>query len=70
LGRALEIFHRQIRKITKTKESFSLVQALEKLLNLAIQNILEKWYKLINNWRLIISQFSIRFEGRVKLDFI
>ena len=65
---SVEGFHRQVRKITKTKGSFSSSQALEKLLYLAIQNILEKWNKPINNWSLIISQFAIRFEGRVKLD--
>ena len=65
---AVEGFHRQVRKITKTKGAFSSVQALEKLMYLAIQNILEKWNMPIQNWSLIIGQFAIRFEGRVKLD--
>lgn len=65
---AVEGFHRQVRKITKTKGSFSSSQALEKLLYLAIQNISEKWTMPIPNWSLIISQFSIKFEGRIKLD--
>lgn len=64
----VEGFHRQVRKVTKTKGSFSSVQALEKLLYLAIQNILKKWTQPIQNWSLIISQFAIKFEGRVKLD--
>jgi putative transposase len=65
---AVEGFHRQIRKVTKTKGSFSSNQALEKLLYLAIQNISKKWNMPIQNWSLIIGQFAIRFDGRVKLD--
>ena len=65
---AVEGFHRQVRKITKTKGSFSSTQALEKLLYLAIQNIKKKWNMPIPNWSLIISQFSIKFDGRIKLD--
>jgi len=65
---AVEGFHRQVRKITKTKGSFSSNQALEKLLYLAIQNIIQKWNMPIQNWSLIIGQFAIRFEGRIKLD--
>lgn len=65
---AVEGFHRQVRKITKTKGSFSSNQALEKLLYLAIQNITQKWNMPIQNWSLIIGQFAIRFEDRIKLD--
>ena len=65
---AVEGFHRQVRKITKTKGSFSSNQALEKLLYLAIQNIIQKWNMPIQNWSLIIGQFAIRFEDRIKLD--
>ena len=65
---AVEGFHRQVRKVTKTKGSFSSTTALEKLLYLAIQNITAKWTMPIPNWSLIISQFAIKFENRVKLD--
>ena len=65
---SVEGFHRQVRKITKTKGSFSSDQALEKLLYLAIQNIKKKWTMPIPNWSLIISQFAIKFEDRIKLD--
>jgi transposase-like protein len=65
---AIEGLHRQTRKVTKTKGSFASQQALEKLIYLAIKNIREKWTMPVQNWSLIISQFSIKFEGRAKLD--
>jgi putative transposase len=65
---AVEGFHRQIRKVTKTKGAFSSPQALEKLLYLVIKNITKKWSSPIPNWGLIISQFAIKFPGRVKVD--
>ncbi|MDB2550665.1 IS256 family transposase [Rickettsiales bacterium] len=65
---SVEGFHRQVRKITKTKGSFPSDQSLEKLLYLAIQNIKKKWTMPIPNWSLIISQFAIKFEDRIKLD--
>ena len=40
---AVEGSHRQIRKVTKTKGSFTSQTALEKLIYLAIKNISKKW---------------------------
>ena len=65
---AVEGFHRQVRKVTKTKGSFTSQQALEKLIYLAIQNIAKKWTTPIPNWSLIIGQLDIFFEDRLKLD--
>jgi len=65
---AVEGLHRQIRKYTKTKGSFTSEIAMRKLMYLAIQNISSKWTKPISNWSLIISQIDIYFEGRLKLD--
>jgi len=64
----VEGFHRQVRKITKTKGSFSSELALEKLIFLAIENISKKWNMPFPNWSLTISQLSIRFGNRIKLD--
>lgn len=64
----IEGFHRQIRKVTKTKGAFSNETALIKLLYLAVQRIREKWTMPAPNWALTISQMSIFFEGRLKLD--
>ena len=65
---AVEGLHRQIRKVTKTKGSFTSQTALEKLIFMAITNISKKWNQPINNWSLIIGQLDIFFENRLKLD--
>ena len=65
---AVEGLHRQIRKVTKTKGSFTSQTALEKLIYLAIKNISKKWNHPIQNWSLIIGQLDIFFENRLKLD--
>ena len=65
---AVEGLHRQIRKVTKTKGSFTSQTALEKLIYLAIQNISKKWNMPVQNWSLIIGQLDIFFTGRLKLD--
>ena len=65
---AVEGLHRQIRKVTKTKGSFTSQTALEKLIYLAIQNISKKWNMPVQNWSLIIGQLDIFFTDRLKLD--
>ncbi len=65
---AVEGLHRQIRKVTKTKGSFTSQIALEKLIYLAIKNISKKWQMPVPNWSLIIGQLDIFFTGRLKLD--
>jgi len=64
----VEGFHRQVRKITKTKGAFTSETALLKLLYLTIQNITKKWTMPARNWSLTISQLAVFFEGRLKLD--
>lgn len=61
----IEGYHRQIRKVTKTKGAFTNDMALLKLVYLATQRIMEKWTKPLPNWSLTIQQLSIMFEGRV-----
>lgn len=65
---AVEGLHRQIRKVTKTKGSFTSQAALEKLIYLAIKNIAKKWAMPVQNWSLIVGQLDIFFTGRLKLD--
>lgn len=65
---AVEGLHRQIRKVTKTKGSFTSQTALEKLIYLAIKNISKKWLMPVPNWSLIIGQLDIFFMGRLKLE--
>ena len=64
----IESFHRQIRKVTKTKGAFSSETALMKLLYLVIQRISEKWSQPVHNWSLTISQLAIMYEGRLQLE--
>lgn len=64
----IEGFHRQIRKVTKTKGAFSNENSLLKLIYLAIQNISKKWTMPPRNWGQTVSQLSVFFEGRMKLD--
>jgi transposase-like protein len=61
---AVEGYHRQVRKVIKTKSSFPTPQAARKLLYLITMNISKKWIKPIVNWPLILNQLAIRFEDR------
>jgi putative transposase len=65
---AIEGFHRQVRKFTKTKGAFTSESALFKLIYCAIQKIAEKWTAPLQNWALTISQLDVYFEGRLKLE--
>lgn len=64
----IEGYHRQIRKVTKTKGAFPSEMALLKLVYLATQNIQKKWTSSLQNWSLTIQQLYIKFENRIKLD--
>lgn len=64
----IEGFHRQIRKVTKTKGAFTSDMALLKLIYLATQNIQKKWTQPLQNWSLTVSQLSIKFGDRLKLN--
>ena len=60
----VEGYHRQLRKVTKTKGVFPTEQSVRKLLYLATINITKKWTATIQNWALILNQLAIRFEDR------
>ena len=62
----VEAYHRQLRKVTKTKGAFSSDVSLQKLVYLTIQNLQVKWETTTYNWKEIINQFSIIFEERIK----
>jgi putative transposase len=64
----IEGFHRQLRKVSKTKGAFTNENALLKLLYLAIRNIEKKWTQPPRNWGQTVLQLSVFFEGRLKLD--
>jgi putative transposase len=65
---AVEGFHRQVRKVTKTKGAFVNDMALLKLVYLATKNIEKKWTSPLHNWSLIIQQLYIKFGQRIQLD--
>lgn len=65
---AVEGFHRQVRKVTKTKGAFPTDMALMKLIYLATENISKKWTQPIPNWGLTIQQFCIKFGDRMKIE--
>ena len=64
----IEGFHRQLRKVTKTKGAFSSDDALMKLLFLVQEDVTSKWNRPVHNWNQTLSQLSIIFGERLKLD--
>ena len=64
----IEGFHRQVRKVTKTKGAFPSDMALLKLIYLSHQNISKKWVMPLSNWSQTAQQLSIWFGERMQLD--
>jgi transposase-like protein len=64
---SIEGYHRQLRKVTKTKGAFPTDQAVRKLLYLATERIVKKWTVPLPNWALIRNQLAIRFEDRMPI---
>lgn len=64
---SVESYHRQLRKVTKTKAAFPTPEAARKLLYLATQRITRQWNAPIRDWAKILNQLAIRFEGRFAL---
>jgi len=65
---AIEGYHRQIRKVTKTKGAFTSDMALLKLMYLAHNNIKQKWTMPLANWGQTAQKLAIWFPERMKLD--
>jgi len=65
---AIEGYHRQIRKVTKTKGAFTSDMALLKLMYLAQNNIKQKWTMPLANWGQTAQKLAIWFPERMKLD--
>ena len=64
----VEGFHRQVRKYTKNKGSFTGENALLKLIYCSCQKIIAKWSQPVQNWALIAAQLQIFFQGRLVLE--
>lgn len=65
---AVEGYHRQVRKVTKTKGAFTNDMSLLKLVYLATKNIEKKWTSPLQNWSLTVQQLAITFGDRLPLD--
>ncbi len=65
---AVEGFHGQVRKVTKTKGAFTNDMALLKLVYLVTKNIEKKWTAPLHNWSLTVQQLYIKFGDRIQLD--
>lgn len=63
----VEGYHRQVRKVTKSKGVFTNDKALEKLVYLAYRNIVKKWNKPISNWAKTAQQLAIIYPERLHL---
>lgn len=63
----IEGFHRQLRKVTKTKTAYPTDDALRKIIYLAIQDISRKWTMPLREWKECISNLAIYFGDRLKL---
>lgn len=61
---AVVTVHRQFRKVTKNRALFPNVDALKKMLYLAYRDLSKKWTLPIQNWTLILSNFSDYFKER------
>ncbi len=61
----IEGYHRQLRKVVKTKGSFPSPEATRKLLYLLNQQATKKWTMPMVHWPKILNQLAIRFQERI-----
>lgn len=61
----VEGFHRQLRKVTKTKTAYPTDNALRKILYLATNGVAEKWIRPIPGWLECEGKFKIIFSDRL-----
>ena len=65
---SIEAFHRQLRKVTKMKGSFTSDTALMMLLFLVQRDVTSKWKKPMHNWNRILAELAIIYDDRLRLD--
>lgn len=58
----VEGYHRQLRKVTKTKTAYPTDESLIKIIYLATMDISKKWNMPVRNWKSCISQLAIYFS--------
>lgn len=64
----IEGYHRQVRKVTKTKGAFTNEMALLKLVYLVNRRVQKKWTSPIHNWGQTAQQLAIKFGDRMVLE--
>ena len=64
----IEASNRQVRKIIKTKGSFSSDEAVYKIVYLALTRASKKWTMPIRDWKQALCQFSVLFADRLILS--
>ena len=64
----IEGYHRQLRKVTKTKTTYPTDEALIKIIYLATTDIAKKWIRPPLDWPKCMSQFAIYFSERLKME--
>jgi transposase-like protein len=65
---AIEGYHRQLRKVTKTKTAYPTDESLKKIIYLATMEISKKWNMPQRDWKKCISQFHIYFNERLNAE--
>jgi putative transposase len=65
---AVELVHRQMRKVTKSKSVFPSDESLIKILFLVVRDVSRKWNMPHRDWRAIISYLSIAYENRLVMS--
>lgn len=61
----IESYNRAVRKVTKTKGSFTSEDALIKVLYLVTMNVSKKWRQAHRDWKKIVGQLAIYFGERL-----
>lgn len=64
----IEGYHRQLRKVTKTKTAYPTDDALRKIIYLATMEAMKKWTHAVQNWNMCLAQLAIQFPDRVPLS--
>ena len=66
----IEGYHRQVRKVTKTKTAYPSDEALRKIIYLATVDATKKWTMPLRNWTDCISQLMIYFGDRLDKQWL
>ena len=64
----IEGYHRQLRKVTKTKTAYPSDESLKKIIYLSTMEVSKKWNMPLKEWKQCVSQFHIYFSDRLKVE--